>query len=103
LSNTQAYVAGELPGMTAGKGNEGAGDADLRIDGDDPKEDLRLCDVGGGFIGSKLCGVPGAEGPGEAASNGVCSCTDVRGAKSGGAGLLDEILLRAGRSILLIL
>lgn len=38
-------------GITAGKGMEGAGEADRRIDGDEPKEDLRLCDVGGGFIG----------------------------------------------------
>jgi hypothetical protein len=90
--------------MTAGRGSEGAGDADLRIDGEDPNDDLRLCDVGGGFIGSKLCGVPGAEGPGDGARSGVCSAwTDVRGAKSGGAGLLDEILLRAGKSIRLIL
>jgi hypothetical protein len=43
-------MLGEL-GITAGRGIEGAGDAERRIDGDEPKEDLRLCDVGGGFIG----------------------------------------------------
>lgn len=32
----------------------------------EPKEDLRLCEVGGGFIGSaRDCGVPGAEGAGD--------------------------------------
>lgn len=53
--------------MTAGRGNEGAGDAERRIDGDDaaPNDDLRLCD-GGGFIGSgSEFGVPGADGKGD--------------------------------------
>ena len=32
----------------------------------EPKDDRRLCEVGGGFIGSASdCGVPGAEGAGE--------------------------------------
>ena len=44
-------MLGEL-GMTAGKGIEGAGEADRRIDGDEPNEDRRLWEVGGGFIGS---------------------------------------------------
>lgn len=38
-------------GITAGRGIEGAGESDLRIEGDEPNEDLRLCDVGGGFMG----------------------------------------------------
>lgn len=29
-------------GLTAGKGMEGAGEADLRIEGEDPNEDRRL-------------------------------------------------------------
>ena len=51
--------------MTAGRGIDGAGETDRRIEGDDPKEDRRLCDVGGGFIGrASDCGVPGADGTG---------------------------------------
>jgi hypothetical protein len=44
-------MLGEL-GMTAGNGIEGAGEADRRIDGDDmaPKDERRLCDVGGGCM-----------------------------------------------------
>ena len=56
-------------GLTAGKGIDGAGDADLRRDGEDAKDDLRLCVNGGGFIGNaREVGVPGidAEGAGEA-------------------------------------
>lgn len=37
-------------GMTAGNGIEGAGEAERRIDGDDPKDERRLCEVGGGCI-----------------------------------------------------
>jgi len=51
-------------------------------------------------MGSRLWGVPGAEGPGEAAR---CSAMEVLGTRSGGAGLLEEMRLRAGRSIRLIL
>jgi len=32
---------GEFPGIMAGKGMEGAGEADRRMDGEEPKEDLR--------------------------------------------------------------
>ena len=56
-------------GLTAGKGIDGAGDADLRRDGEDAKDDLRLCVYGGGFIGNaREVGVPGidAEGAGDA-------------------------------------
>ena len=62
--------------------------------------------MGGGFIGigkAKLCGVPGADGAGEATVCEVLSAKDVLGARSGGAGLLEDIRRRAGRSILLIL
>ena len=33
----------------------------------EPKDERRLCEVGGGFIGSgaRDCGVPGAEGAGD--------------------------------------
>lgn len=44
-------ILGEVEGMTAGRGTEGAGDADRRIAGDEPNDDRRLRDVGGGFIG----------------------------------------------------
>jgi len=52
--------------MTAGRGIEGAGDIERRIDGDEPKDDRRLCEVIGGFIGiARLFGVPGMEGTGD--------------------------------------
>jgi len=44
-------MLGEVEGMTAGSGTEGAGEADLRMAGDEPNDDRRLRDVGGGFIG----------------------------------------------------
>lgn len=94
---------GDAGGITAGKGSEGAGDADRRMDGEEaaPKDDRRLwemCD--GGFIGRAMdCGVPGADGPGDP---GACITASKgwsdRWPKSGGAGLLDEGR-RAGRSI----
>ncbi len=57
-------------GMTAGRGNEGAGEADRRMDiaGEAaPKEDLLLwLMVLGGFIGrARDVGVPGQDGTGE--------------------------------------
>ena len=57
-------------GLTAGNGNDGAGEADRRIPGDDPKEERRLCEVGG-FIGFREDGVPGMEGIG-AGEPGMC-------------------------------
>lgn len=58
-------MLGEAEGMTAGRGIDGLGETDLRIDCD-PNDDLRLCDVGGGFMGNASdCGVPGADGLGE--------------------------------------
>ena len=52
--------------MKAGKGRDGAGETDRRDDGEVPNDDLRLCEVRGGFIGNaRLWGVPGADGTGE--------------------------------------
>lgn len=59
---------GEFDGITAGSGIEGAGETERRMDGDDPNDERRLCDVGGGFIGSaNEFGVPGADGTGDPA------------------------------------
>ena len=101
------YGFGEFSiGRTAGRGIDGAGEQDLRIDGDEPNEERRLCDMGGGFMGrAKDVGVPGmdADGAGEPGARVELSGI-VYGLnpKSGGAGLLDEILL-PGRSILVTL
>ena len=57
---------GDKEGITAGRGREGAGDTERRMDGEEPKEERRLCEVGGGFIVAiREVGVPGAEGDGE--------------------------------------
>lgn len=57
----------EISGLTAGNGNDGAGDADLRKDGDDPKDDRRLEPIAGGSMGRGVArGVPGFDGAGEA-------------------------------------
>ena len=61
---------GEADGITAGSGIEGLGDTDRLTEVPppicEPKDDRRLCEVGGGFIGSASdCGVPGADGAGE--------------------------------------
>lgn len=101
-----AWTLGDVEGMTAGRGNEGAGETDRRIDLEEPKEDLRLCEVGGGSIGrARLFGVPGADGgasngagAGEPGARALSETNEGRPLKSGGAGLFDDILL-AGRSI----
>jgi hypothetical protein len=89
-------------GLTAGKGNdgtEGTGEADRRIDGDDPKEERRLSENGGGSIGKLIVfGVPGVEGAGEAMGMGLLVDWALL-QMSDGAGLLEGIR-RAGRSIL---
>jgi hypothetical protein len=91
-------------GMTAGRGIEGAGEADLRIDiaGDAaPKEDRLLwLIVLGGFIGrARDVGVPGQDGTGDPMALLVDSLEACdRRPMSGGAGLFEEIL-RPGRSI----
>ena len=91
----------EISARTAGKGREGAGEADRLKEGEDPKEDLLLPETIGGSIGRGVVrGVPGFEGAGDAivipatlAFDALCGC-------SGGAGLFDEIRL-PGKSILL--
>lgn len=99
---------GEAVGMTAGRGIDGLGETDRRIDCAEPNEDRRLCVVGGGFIGSASdCGVPGADGLGEpTARSSALSfsiCARPRNSRtSDGTGLFDEIR-RIGISILVIL
>lgn len=99
-----AFKLGELiSGLTAGNGREGAGEADLRIAGDDPKEDLREDAVGGGSIGSGVViGVPGFEGAGDAMARDALAVEECLwpGIASGGAGLCADTLL-PGKSILL--
>ena len=57
----------DISGLTAGNGNDGAGDADLRKDGEDPKDDRRLEPIAGGSMGRGVVrGVPGFDGAGEA-------------------------------------
>lgn len=99
--------------MTAGRGIEGAGEAERRYEGAGeelpPKDDRLLCEEagGGGFMGrASIAGVPGAEGAegaGEAAV--VCEAASdnmrPRLVKSGGAGLF-EVLRLGGISILVI-
>jgi hypothetical protein len=86
-------------GITAGKGNEGAGEADRRDEND---ERLLWLTTLGGFMGNgNDDGVPGAEGTGEptealgVSTVGACARKPI----SGGAGLLAEIR-RGGKSIL---
>jgi hypothetical protein len=87
-------------GMTAGRGIDGAGEADRR---EDEKDERRLwLTTVGGFIGSVAeVGVPGADGTGEPMDT-AASSTDSwpRWPKSGGAGLLEE-MRRGGRSALM--
>ena len=98
-------ILGEL-GITAGNGIDGAGEAERRIEGDDiaPKEERRLCDVGGGCIAGKArdCGVPGIEGTGEPTLSVESAANEARAPKSGGAGLFEDIR-RGGRSIFVTL
>ena len=88
---------GTSSGLTAGSGNDGAGDADRRMDGEEPNDDRRLCDTGGGSIGRfKPRGVPGVDGAGE-----VMAVELLVGGGllvDSGAGLLDGMRL-AGKSI----
>jgi hypothetical protein len=86
-------------GMTAGNGNEGAGETDLLEEMD---ERLLWLTALGGFMGNGPdVGVPGAEGTGdpiEALGVSAAARSD-RYPRSGGAGLLVE-MRRGGRSIL---
>lgn len=61
-------MLGEAAGITAGKGIEGLGETERRMDcaETEPNEERRLCVVCGGFMGrANDCGVPGAEGAGD--------------------------------------
>jgi hypothetical protein len=91
-------------GMTAGRGIDGAGEAERRIDGEEPNDERRLCDVGGGCIVGRASdwGVPGIDGTGEPIANVESAMNEARPPKSGGAGLFEETR-RAGRSILVTL
>lgn len=85
-------------GITAGSGNEGAGETDLREEKDERRLWLTAL---GGFIGRGTeVGVPGADGTGEptAMPDASVGARRERCPKSGGAGLLEEIRL-AGKSI----
>ena len=54
-------------GRTAGRGMDGAGDADRLIEAEEPNEDRLLCEIAGGSIGNrKELGVPGMDGTGDA-------------------------------------
>lgn len=91
----------DISGLTAGSGSDGAGEADLRTAGEEPKEERLLEAVGGGSIGiGVVIGVPGFEGAGEAIANPLALAVDALCVNSTGAGLCVEIL-RPGRSILL--
>lgn len=95
-------MLGEL-GMTAGRGMDGAGEAERRIEGEEPNDERRLCEVGGGCIVGRAsdCGVPGIEGTGEPIAS-ESPTNEARPPKSGGAGLFEDTR-RAGRSILVTL
>jgi len=91
----------DISGRTAGKGSEGAGEADRRTAGDEPKEDRLLDAVRGGSIGiGVVIGVPGFEGTGEAIARAPALALEARCTASTGAGLCAETR-RPGKSILL--
>ena len=92
----------ETSGLTAGNGSEGAGEAERRMAGEEPNEDLRLEAVMGGSIGRGVArGVPGLEGAGEAIAKAEALAVDeCLWTESIGAGLCVDTL-RPGRSILL--
>jgi hypothetical protein len=87
--------------LTAGKGKIGDGDVERRSDGEELNELLRLAASIGGFMGlENEVGVPGVDGAGEAITAALSrEKLLLRDGKSGGAGLLDDTLLRGGRSI----
>lgn len=98
------YGLGEFSiGRTAGNGIDGAGEAERRMEGEDPKEERRLWEMIGGFIGSaKEVGVPGMEGEGDAGASDADSGPVDRAVSSLGAGLPEDIL-RPGKSIFVTL
>lgn len=95
-------ILGEF-GITAGRGIDGAGEAERRIEGDEPNEERRLCEVGGGCIVGRAsdCGVPGIDGTGDPIAK-ESATKEALPPKSGGAGLFEDTR-RAGRSILVTL
>lgn len=57
----------ETSGRTAGSGSDGAGEAERRRAGEEPKDERLLEAVAGGSMGrGVVIGVPGFEGAGEA-------------------------------------
>lgn len=93
----------DTSGRTAGRGKDGAGEAERRIAGDvcEPKDDLLLEAVSGGSMGKGVArGVPGLDGAGDAIARPVALAEEARWAASTGAGLCVE-MRRPGRSILL--
>jgi len=95
----------ETSGRTAGKGRDGAGEAERRIAGDvwEPKDERLLEAVGGGSMGRGVVkGVPGLEGAGEAMARPLALADEARCVMftSTGAGLCVDIL-RPGKSSLL--
>lgn len=77
----------DISGRTAGSGRDGAGEAERRIAGEEPKDDLLLDAVGGGSMGSGVViGVPGLDGAGEAIARPVAPADECRW-MSTGAGL----------------
>lgn len=69
----------EISGLTAGRGSEGAGDADRRNEGEDPNDDRRLEVIRGGSIGrGVVSGVPGFDGAGEAMARVLALAFDAR-------------------------
>ena len=93
----------DISGRTAGSGKAGAGagEAERRTAGEDPKDDRRLEAVAGGSMGrGVVIGVPGFEGAGEAIVRPAALVVDARWPVSTGAGLCVDTV-RPGRSILL--
>lgn len=57
----------ETSGRTAGSGSDGAGEAERRIAGEEPKDERLLEAVAGGSMGrGVVIGVPGFDGAGDA-------------------------------------
>ena len=78
----------DISDRTAGRGSDGAGDADRRNAGDEPNEERLLEVVIGGSIGrGVVMGVPGFDGAGEAIARPLALVEDARCDSSTGAGL----------------
>jgi len=68
----------DISGRMAGSGREGAGEADRRKDGEEPKDDLLLPSIGGSIGKGVVRGVPGFEGAGEAIAGLVALAFEAR-------------------------